>query len=58
MNLETRIDDTALESHEITTALEIRHNDIYHDVAFVTHRVNGTAAMIYLCRRFYDCDLN
>lgn len=58
MKLEITIDDLALESAEITTAIEIRHNDIHADVCFVVECVNGESASRHLCRKFNDCDNN
>ena len=52
MQLETTIDNLALESAEITTAIEIRHNDIHGDIGFVVSCVSGETASRHLCRKF------
>lgn len=58
MTLETTIDTLALESAEITTAIEILHAQIHTDVAFVVCCVSGETTTRHLCRKFNDFNNN
>ena len=58
MTLETTIDDLALESAEIATAIEIAHTDIHADIGFVVRCVRGETASRHLCRKFNDFNNN
>ena len=58
MTLETSIDDLALESAEIATAIEITHTDIHADIGFVVRCVMGETTSRHLCRKFNDLNNN